>query len=164
MDIFLSGFHSPNLAILLLRCLLGTFFLLARFRWIWDPSQGASCPVRPQWFPQQRHDSLRNKLQHCGYSRDPLLAGVVAVVEISAALGVIFGLLTVLSAIGLLSVLIFATICTAKEKVARQSPIDCIDCVCCYLWLVEPLYLVMAVTLLLTGAGSFSLDHLLFGV
>lgn len=163
------GFH--DLALLLLRFTLGFFFLLARFRWVWDPAQpmiqhkrGVKCVLEQDaggWFPEWRHKHLQGKLSQCGYSDNRYLAGFVAMTELSAALGLIVGLLTPLAALGLVGVLIFATRCTAREKVAKQGPVDCIDWVCDYLWLVEPVYLVIALSLVLTGAGRFSLDHAL---
>lgn len=159
LDMIRQGLNWPDLALLLLRVALGVFFLLARFRWIWDPAQQAHCQ---RWFPDQRHESLANKLYHCGYSHNPYLAGLVACVEIGAALMLIMGFLVPLAALGLAVVLLFATVCTARDKVARQNPIDTVDCICCYLWLVEPLYLIMAVCLMLTGGGAYSLDATLW--
>lgn len=146
------------LALFLARFVLGFFFVSYRFRWFYDPTPkdggGAICNVH-------RHLSLRKKLCQCGWGMSPALAAFVAVAEIAAGLGVMFGLLTGISAFGLLIILLVATLCTAKEKTLRQNPVDGIDVVNCYLWNPEPVYIVLAVVVLSLGPGSFSLDALL---
>lgn len=166
----LTGLNPHDLTLLLLRVVLGGFFILARFRWLWDPSApmvqhngpGGTCYITADRFmPKWRHEHLRERLRTCGYSDNRFLAGTVAMVELAAALGVLLGALTFLAALGLVAVLVFATMCTAKEKVLRQGPVDCIDWVSDYLWLVEPLYLIVAMVLVLEGAGRYSVDFLL---
>jgi uncharacterized membrane protein YphA (DoxX/SURF4 family) len=144
------GFH--DVLLFLARFLLGFFFVSYRFRWIWDPASN------PHFCNTTRQDKLRQKLCHCGWP--PGLAPAVALGEIAAGLGVIFGVLTVISAIGLLLILIVATICTAKEKTMRQNPIDGIDVVNCYLWNPEPVYITLALLIIGFGGGVISVDAL----
>lgn len=175
-----------DLVQLLLRLVLGTFFFLARFRWIYDPQRASilshvhttrepiplylsdeSHPGRHTvraWFPTFRLSHLQWKICHCGYGRHPAISAFVALVEIFGGLALIVGLLTQLAALGLLGVLCFATYCTAREKVLRQNPIDRIDVAACYLWTVEPVYIVLAVCLILGGPGLFSLDALVWSL
>lgn len=143
---------GPDVAELLLRGTLGWFFFLARFRWVYDPER------IPHWFNPDRRHHLEWKLCACGYGRHPLLSGFVALVEISAGVAVVIGFLTPLALLGLLCVLCFATYCTGKQKVLEQQPVDRVDCVSCYLWRVEGVYIAIAIALLLLGAGRFSLD------
>ena len=147
---------NPDLASLVLRLVLGSFFVLARFRWLYDPSR----PDQP-WFNGARHMHLEKRLCTCGYGLHPVICDVVAWAEILGGLGVIVGLLTPLALIGLLCVLLFATFCTAKEKVLAQDPVDDIDCVSCYLWRVEGVYIAIVLALLALGPGVYSLDHVL---
>lgn len=149
---------ASDFAFFLLRFVLGFFFVIDRFRWIYDPEpKMADHP----WFNPIKHLSLERKLCSCGWGMHPTLAGFVALVEISAGLGVLFGFLTWLSAFGLLGVLLVATYCTAKEKTMRQNPVDGIDVVSCYLWNVEPLYIAIAVGIMAVGPGTWSLDYLM---
>lgn len=141
----------------LARFVLGFFFVSYRFRWFYDPtpSQGGNvCNVH-------RHLNLRKKLCQCGWGISSTLAATVAIGETLAGLGVIFGLLTTLSALGILVILLAATMCTAREKTMRQNPVDGIDVVNCYLWNPEPVYIVLATLVLVLGPGSFSLDHIM---
>lgn len=85
----------------------------------------------------------------------------MAIAELMAGLGVIFGALTGLSALVLIAILIAATLCTAKEKTFRQNPVDKIDVINCYLWNPEPVYIVLAVVVMTFGPGWFSLDEVL---
>lgn len=157
---FLSGLGLTDLATLLIRLTLGGFFVLARFRYFFDPSKNNGI-----WLNVDRHTSLRNKMCHCGLNQHPgAAAWFAALVEVFAGLGVVFGLLTTLSAVGLLAITLVGTVCTAKAKVLEQHPVDKLDCVSCYLWRVEGLYIVFAVLIFLTGPGAISLDHYLLGV
>ena len=154
----LTALNLPNVTLLLLRLVLGVFFVLARFRWFYDPSR----PAQP-WFNEARRGHLAWKLYHCGYGTHPLISACIACIEVSGGVAVIVGLLTVPALLGLLGVLVCATLCTAKEKVCEQQPVDRIDCVSCYLWCVEGIYLVIALALLMSGPGALSMDWLLWG-
>jgi uncharacterized membrane protein YphA (DoxX/SURF4 family) len=147
----------PDIASLLLRIVLGVFFVLARFRWFFDPSR----PDQPL-FNTLRRIHLTAKLCECGYGKHPLLAGVVACVEVFGGLSVIGGFLTRFATTGLLTVLLFATLCTAMQKVCEQRPVDGVDCVSCYLWRVEGVYITIALCILALGPGVYSLDWLLW--
>lgn len=157
MQTILGGLHSFDFAILLARLLLGGFFFLARFRYFFDPSR----PDDP-WCNGLRHRSLCNKMGHCGYTKFPdAMASLVAAVEVLGGMLVIIGWLTVPAAAGLLVVTLFATACTWKDKIYEQHPVDAVDCVSCYLWRVEGLYIGMALMIILAGPGAYSLDALL---
>lgn len=150
-------FGANDLAILFQRIILGVFFILARFRVVYDPSRPAE-----GWFPKSRVDHLKQKVGGiCGYSFLPwwFLAGV----ELIGGAAVIVGCNTVMAALGLACVTFFGTLCTWRERVCRQQPADKIDRVSCYLWLPEPIYLLLAINLMLTGAGRYSLDALIAG-
>lgn len=154
-EIIQHGFSAgSDVVIFVFRVLLGVFFVSDRFRWFYDPS-------RPDdlWFNAKRREHLEWKLGTCGYGTHPFLAGFVAHTEFFGGLGVIVGFLTPVAALGLLGVLLFASYCTAREKTLKQGPVDDIDVVSDYLWLVEPLYTAIALSLLLVGAGAFSVDH-----
>lgn len=151
-------FSTPGMtdfALFFNRMILGVFFFLARYRFVYDQSH----PEAP-WFNAARHESLRHKLAYCGLRNAHIWAPIVAAIELAAALGVIVGLMTPLAALGLLAILIRATQCTGKEKTLRQNPIDKVDTVSCYLWCPEPVYIVLAVTAMCMGAGAWSLDAL----
>lgn len=174
----LEHFFFPanyDLAILLTRLILGGFFVLARFRWVYDPSRSETFanamggePIRDgggtgrRWFNDYRVGHLQWKLCACGFGYHKALAACVACIEIFGGLAVLVGLLTPLAAVGLFAVTLGATACTAYEKTMKQHPVDRIDCACCYLWNVEPHLLVAAAVLAATGGGAYSVDALLW--
>lgn len=148
---------EPDIVLFLARLIVGVFFVLARFRWFYDPTR------TPAWFNPERRKHLVWKLCACGYGTHPILAAGVALVEVTAGLGLIVGLLVQPAAAALFATLLFATLCTAREKVLEQNPVDKVDCVSCYLWRVEGPYLLLCLGLALVGGGYYSLDYLMFG-
>lgn len=153
MKVFFHHADLADIALLYARMIVGLFFILARFRWIYDPSY----PEAP-WFNEARHAHLANKLEYCGLKNGSMWAPFVAWTELTAAAGLMVGLLTPLAALGLLAILIRATLCTGKEKTLRQNPIDRIDVCSCYLWCPEPIYIALVFGLVAMGAGRYSLD------
>lgn len=149
--------YGPDLALAGIRAILGVFFILARFRYFYDPSR----PDDP-WLNAKRVDHLAWKLCICKFPNAKHLAPAVAIVEVGAGVFLVLGLLTHLAAFGLLVILIGATHCTMHEKVAKQEPVDRIDWWSCYLWTVEPIYIVLAAVLVVAGGGALSLDAALF--
>lgn len=125
---------------------VGIFFLLARFRFFYDPSK----PPGNRWLNATRHASLEHKMCYCGLTWLPLFwAWVVAIVEVSTALALITQVLEEIAILGVFVTLCVATRCTAKQKVMEQNPADYIDIVGCYLWRVEGLYLIMTVCIIM---------------
>jgi putative oxidoreductase len=160
LDILLHGAQWTDGALLINRLLLGSFFFFARFRFLYDPSKA----VGDRFLCAARHESLRNKMCHCGWRSGATgWAWFAALTEIFGGLGVLFGLLTVPAALGLLAVTACATVCTAKPKVMEQHPVDRLDYISCYLWRVEGLYIGMALAVLFAGPGRYSLDWLFWG-
>lgn len=165
------GLHLIDAALLIARLLLGVFFVLARFRFFYDPAGGANLPrlAMPNHIENRkllnprRARSLTTKLVYCGCTAYPSLqAWIAAAVEVLAGIGLIVGLLAVPSALALLIVLLVATRCTAKDKVCEQNPCDKLDVVCAYLWRVEGLYIGLAAIILLAGPGAYSIDYLIW--
>lgn len=127
---------------------LALFFLLARFRFFYDPSK----PVGLRWLNEDRHASLTNKMCHCGLEFKPrAFAWFVAVVEVGCALLLLWPPTRLIGALGLLGILLKATHCTARAKVMEQHPVDKIGVCEAYLWRVEGLYIVMVVCVILEG-------------
>jgi uncharacterized membrane protein YphA (DoxX/SURF4 family) len=160
MSALIHGFAFTDGIQLLARLLLGVFFILARFRFFYDPSKA----IGQRWFNKERHTSLTNKMIHCGLRHKPYAwACFVAFVEVFAGLGVLFGLLTMISAFGLLVITLVGTRCTAYAKVQEQHPVDSVDVCSAYLWRVEGLYIGFALLVLFGGPGAYSLDSWLWG-
>ena len=166
------GFDLTDFALFLNRFLLGAFFVLARFRFFYDPSKTKGFWTADhftlKWVPNQRwlnkdrFASLEHKMQYCGLKKySAFWAWAVAVIEVGGGLLLILGYLTAFAGFGLLVLTVRATMCTAKMKVFEQNPVDKIDICACYLWRVEGLYIAMALVAVVAGPGAFALSNVL---
>lgn len=154
MQATVLGLGFQDATMFFIRLILGGFFVLYRFRWVYDPSA-----TDRKWFSPSRKSRLIDRLYTCGYSANPLLAALVALGEIAAGLAVIVGFLTVPAAMVLLVILVFANCCTPREEIPLMKPVDKLDVLRCYLHLAEPLYLILAIGVIFIGPGMWSLDH-----
>lgn len=163
LHLLTHGLDLAPFALFLNRITLGLFYVLARFRFFYDPSKptwsGTNTRIGNQrWLNKQRHESLTNKMAHCGFKKHPRVwAWSAALIEVGGGLWLILGVFPAFAAFGLLVLTLFATRCTAKAKVFEQNPVDCIDICSCYLWRVEGLYIIMALIVVLGGPGAFVL-------
>lgn len=165
LSVLNSGLDMAPMALALNRFTLGAFYFLARFRFFYDPSKptlrtdsSGLIYSSERWLNAQRHDSLTRKMEHCGFKRGARVwAWSAALIEVGGGLMLVAGVFSVFAALGLLVLTLFATRCTWREKVFQQNPVDPVDCIACYLWRVEGLYIVMALTVLLAGPGAFTL-------
>ena len=141
------------------RIILGGFFVLDRFRWFWDPEHTGS---RRHLLNEARREHLRAKIEQVTGLHSVWWSVVVAVIEFFGGLGILFGFLTPIAAVGILAILLIASHGNFHEKViVKQQPQDKIDVLSCYFWTIEPLYIWMAAMIAILGAGSISLDHLI---
>jgi uncharacterized membrane protein YphA (DoxX/SURF4 family) len=169
-----SGLDLTDIALFINRVILGGFFILARFRFFYDPSKPGREGVwgydlhwrfitttpSQRWFNADRRKSLHNKLSYCGF-KHPAWVWVVAITEVGAGILLISGLFTALAGLCLLVLTLRASVCTARTKVFEQNPCDPLDVCACYLWRVEGLYIVMSAVCVLAGPGSFALSEVL---
>ena len=153
MEMLVTGAGALDLSFLINRVIIGIFFVSYRFRWFYDPAQ----PPCDRWFSAFRRTKLRTRLCTCRYP--VVMAPAVAVIEVLAGLALIVGLLTVPAAVGIVVIMIFANCCTPPEEIPAMNPVDKLDWLSCYLRLVEPLYLWMAVMVIMHGPGRYSLDY-----
>lgn len=128
MSFFASLHQYSDVALLLLRLAVGTLFLIhglpKRGLWSAQPS------------PQMPASMLRN-------------LRILSIAEPAGALGLIFGFLTQLAALGLVIVMLGAIQFLRKGH---------------HKWELEFLLLVVALSLAIMGAGKYALDRLVFGI
>ena len=158
LDVIHNGLGLTDIALFLNRVVLGAFFVLARFRFFWDPSK----PHGSRWLNADRHSSLTHKMEYCGLKNKPYAwAWVVAIIEVGAGIWLILGFATAFAGLGLFLLTLRATFCTAKQKVFEQKPVDTVDICACYLWRVEGLYILAAFICVIAGPGAFALSSVL---
>ncbi|PYP13617.1 MAG: hypothetical protein DMD54_16450 [Gemmatimonadetes bacterium] len=137
MTFFASLHRFSDVALLLLRLALGTVFLVhglpKRHLWKAQPS------------PQMPAGMLRN-------------LRILSIAEPAGALGLIFGFLTQLAALGLcvsmLGALQFLITKVHRKFKEAQAPG----------WEFEFMLLVIAISLAILGGGKYALDRLVFGI
>jgi uncharacterized membrane protein YphA (DoxX/SURF4 family) len=142
------------------RVVLGGFFVLDRFRWFWDPEDTEN---QHYILNKARREHLRAKIESVTGLHSVWWSTIVACVEFLGGMGLILGIMTQLSALGILAILLIASHGTFQEKVIiKQHPQDRIDVVSCYFWTVEPLYMWFAAVILALGSGRFAVDQWLW--
>lgn len=149
------SFGLIDAALLLVRVVVGSFFVLYRFRWVYDPTSDQ------RWFCPVRRSRLKERIRACRYGCSNILPALVAIGEIGAGFALIIGLLSLPSAALLLVILLFGMVCLLPEEIPAMNPVDRIDVVRCTMQWPEPLYAVLCVVVLLAGPGQWSIDALL---
>lgn len=135
----------------ILACTVGGFFILARFRWFYDPSKSRGA----RWLNAERRDSLRRKMEFCGYQYlSGPIAAAVAAVEVLGGAAMMVPATRPYAAPAILALLLGATFCTAGIKVREQNPVDRLDMVAAYLWRVEGLYILMTALVVWADWGA----------
>jgi putative oxidoreductase len=137
MTFFASLHHFSDVALLLLRLALGSVFLVhglpKRHLWKAQPS------------PQMPAGMLRN-------------LRILSIAEPAGALGLIFGFLTQLAALGL-CVSMFGALQFLISKLHRKFKEAHAPG-----WEFEFLLLVIAISLAILGGGKYALDRVVFGI
>ena len=130
-----------DLALLVLRVVIGAMFALSGFFKLTDG---------------ERRKKMEDSLANAGMAKG--LAPLVSAVELLAGLGVLFGLLTAISALGLLAISLGALITTAIPK-AEGAGIHKLENI---LYTPEALLVAGTLVLMATGPGGWSLDQTIF--
>jgi putative oxidoreductase len=91
----------------------------------------------------------------------PFMQWFVPGVEFLGGLGVAFGFLTPLAALGLATICLVAACTDGMPRVRASGAIDRVDVIDDVLYLPEVLYMVLLALFVANGAGPFSLDAIL---
>ena len=147
MDVSLiMGVDAPHAAITLNRVALGTFFAISGYLKLFNAS---------------RHATLTRTLQDARVRGVPVMQWLVPGVEFSAGCALIVGLLSVLAALGLFVICLFAFKLDAIKRIESWMPINRADWVGDVLYLPEALYCIGLAVVMLGGPGPWSLDAVL---
>jgi len=137
MGFFLWLHQFVDIALLVLRLTLGTIFLLHGIpkRGLWSAQPSAQLPA-----------SMLTKLR------------ILSIAEPAGALGLIFGFLTQLAALGLVIVMLGAIqflISKVHRKFKEANAPG---------WEFEFMLMIVAIALAIMGGGKFALDRVVFGI
>ncbi len=147
MDLILQGAGGLDLILTAMRVAVGTFFAISGYHKLFNATR------RKTFIATMRADGI------------PMLEfniWFVPGVELMAGLGVAVGLLTVLSATGLLAICAVAFVVDGIKTIARYEPLDLADWLDDALYLPETLYCLMLAIFIAGGGGFLSIDGLLF--
>jgi putative oxidoreductase len=109
----------------------------------------------------ERRAALVATLQACHIPFVPLMQWFVPGVEFVGGLGVAFGFLTPLAALGLAVICLIAACTDGMRRVRASAAIDKADKIDDALYLPEIPYVVLLALFVANGAGPFSLDAML---
>ena len=137
MGFFVSLHYLSDVALLILRLALGAVFLVHGLpkRGLWSAQPSAQMPA-----------GMLTRLR------------ILSIAEPAGALGVIFGFLTQLAALGLVVVMLGA-ITFLRTKAHRKFKEENAPG-----WEFEFMLMMVALALAITGAGKFALDRVVFGI
>lgn len=137
-----SGFHAPDVALLLNRTLIGFFFVFSGYH---------------KLFNADRHASVRATLVADGVPFVKFNEWFVPSVEFLAGSAVVFGIFAPLAAVFLIAICLVATCVDGMKRVKAYKPIDAADFCDDVLYLPEVLYMISLVVVVLAGPGAMAL-------
>jgi putative oxidoreductase len=144
--ILLDGIGGATPAIAAMRLALGLFFVLSGFHKLTN---------------KERHKTFVKTLRDLGIPFIGVFQWFVPGVEFFGGLGVAFGFLTPLAALGLLVICSVALLTSSPAIIASYMPIDRADRLDDWLYQPEMIYALMLLYFIAAGAGPVSFDHLL---
>lgn len=148
-ELILTGVGGGSVAYLGARIATGFFFAASGYH---------------KLFNKARHNTLVETLKACGIPCVPFFAWFVPLVELFAGLGVMWGFLTPLSALGLLIICLVALATDGLPKIKDWAPLDWADWIDDVLYLPETLYVLLLIFFITSGGGYLSLDTIIKGL
>jgi uncharacterized membrane protein YphA (DoxX/SURF4 family) len=145
-EILLNGVGGTLLAITAIRIALGAFFIFSGGHKLLNAG---------------RHQVFVETLRASGIHFLGVTQWFVPGVEFFGGLGVAFGFLTPLAALGLFMICLVAILTNAPRIVAGYKPIDFFDRIDDWLYQPEVMYALVLVYFITAGAGAVSIDQLI---
>ena len=149
MDLLFVGVGWTDIALTLDRVAVGMFFMFSGYH---------------KLFNAQRHRALVDELTSLHVAALWINQWWVPSVEFAAGSAVFIGLLTPLAALGLLMIVLVASVTSGRLRIKGYQPIDRADRIDDWLYLPEILYAFMLILVISAGAGPYSLDALILGL
>jgi uncharacterized membrane protein YphA (DoxX/SURF4 family) len=143
MDILFEGVGWADIALTLNRVAVGMFFMFSGYHKLFNP---------------QRHRAFVDELTALHVVALRINQWWVPSVEFAAGSAVFIGLLTPLAALGLLAIVLVASVTSGRLRIKGFQPIDRADRIDDWLYLPEILYAFILIMFVSAGAGPYSLD------
>lgn len=142
-----GGAGGLSLALTANRMAAGAFFTLSGYH---------------KLFNKARHASVTATLAGDGIPEVKVMQWFVPSVEFAGGLGVLFGFLAPVAALGLIGICLVATLVDGLKRIPAWKPLDRADYCDDVLYLPEVLYCIMLALVVAGGAGPLSIDALVF--
>ena len=149
MDLLFAGIGWADIALTLNRIAVGAFFMHSGYH---------------KLFYAERHRTFVDELKALGVPALGFNQWWVPLVEFSAGVAVLVGLLAPLAALGLFVIILVAIATSGRQRIKLYKPIDRGDRVDDWLYLPETLYAFMLIIIISAGAGPYSLDAVILGL
>ena len=143
IHILFNGVGWTDMALTLNRIAVGMFFMFSGYH---------------KLFNAERHRALVDELTALHVAAIRINQWWVPSVEFAAGSAVFIGLLTPLAALGLLAIVLVASVTSGRLRIKGFQPIDRADRIDDWLYLPEVLYAFMLIIFVSAGAGPYSLD------
>ena len=149
IDILFHGVGWTDIALTLNRIAVGMFFMFSGYHKLLNP---------------ERHRVFADELKELGVHAVGFNQWWVPTVEFAAGGAVVIGFLAPLAALGLLVLIIVATVTSGPQRIAAYKPIDEADRIDDWLYLPEVLYAFMLIMVVSVGGGPYSVDAVISGL
>ena len=143
IDILFKGVGWTEIALTFSRVAVGMFFMFSGYHKLFNP---------------QRHRAFVDELAALHVAALRINQWWVPSIEFAAGSAVFIGLLTPLAALGLLVIVLVASVTSGRLRIKDYQPIDRADQIDDWLYLPEVLYAFMLIIFVSAGAGPYSLD------
>jgi uncharacterized membrane protein YphA (DoxX/SURF4 family) len=143
IDILFRGIGSIDIALTVIRIAVGMFFMFSGYH---------------KLFNAERHRVFVDELTALHVAAIRINQWWVPSVEFAAGSAVLIGLLTPLAALGLLVIVLVASVTSGRVRINDSKPIDRTDRIDDWLYLPEILYAFMLIMFVSAGAGPYSVD------
>jgi uncharacterized membrane protein YphA (DoxX/SURF4 family) len=146
LDIFANGLGGVVFPYFVARVATGTFFVFSGYHKLTN---------------SDRRAVFITTLEACHVPFISVMQWFVPAVEFLGGLGVAFGFLTPVAALGLAVICLVATCSDGLRRIGTWTAIDRADVIDDVLYLPEVLYMLLLALFIAGGAGPFSLDAVL---
>ena len=143
IDILFKGIGWTDIALTLDRVAVGMFFMFSGYH---------------KLFNAQRHRALVDELTALHVAALRINQWWVPSVEFAGGSAVFIGFLTPLASLGLLVIVLVASVTSGRLRIQGSQPLDRADRIDNWLYLPEVLYAFILILFISAGAGPYSLD------
>jgi len=149
INLLFAGVGWSGIAMTLNRIAVGAFFMVSGYH---------------KLFNAERHRTIVDELKALGVPALGFSQWWVPLIEFTAGIAVLVGLLAPLAALGLLVIILVAIATSGHQRMRLYKPIDEADRIDDFLYLPETLYAFMLIMVVSAGAGPYSLDAVILSL